>query len=174
MTPEERAREIARRYSYRIAPDVDVDDFIIDFLTAIREAVAEKEAEVARLVEAAETKRLDIDQKLEALKEAIEGLGGMCRKVRDHAYDEGSNSTLADVVHAVSELAGIEAEDGDTAFALVEKAMAKARAEALEEAAGVAQLIKAAAYKDANEDAHDCAALIEDRIRALKDTKAGK
>jgi len=81
MTPEERAREIARRYSYRIAPDVDVDDFIIDFLTAIREA----------------------------------------------------------------------------------------RVEALEEAAGVAQLIKAAAYKDANEDAHDCAALIEDRIRALKD-----
>ena len=52
MTPEERAREIARRYSYRIAPDVDVDDFIIDFLTAIREARAEALEEAAKVAEA--------------------------------------------------------------------------------------------------------------------------
>ena len=43
----------------------------------------------------------------------------------------------------------------------------------LERAAKVAELIKGAAYEDANEDAHDCAALIVDRIRALAQEEPG-
>lgn len=45
---EAKAREIAGRYTYRIAPDVDVDDFVIDILTALRSVRQEALVEVAR------------------------------------------------------------------------------------------------------------------------------